>query len=161
MNHWISLICLGGLILTDQVTKQLAKIYLLTYQKIEMLEEHIFLIYSENTGVFLEYGAHWDPFWRLFFFIGIVCILLCVIGGLIFIEKNMYRKWGLFLVFSGGVSNVIDRVFRDRGAVIDFLQVQVFSLKTGIINLADLYIFIGSVLFMVSFFLWRRDGEAE
>jgi len=49
--------------------------------------------------------------------------------------------FGVCLVLAGGASNWIDRVV--RGSVIDFMNVGVGPLRTGIFNVADVAILTG------------------
>jgi signal peptidase II len=51
---------------------------------------------------------------------------------------------GLTLVVAGGLSNLVDRVA--RGFVVDFLNVGVGPLRTGIFNVADMAIMTGIAL---------------
>jgi signal peptidase II len=54
-------------------------------------------------------------------------------------------------VVGGGISNLVDRLLYDDG-VIDFLSIGVGSFRTGIFNLADVYILVGSFVIGCSFF---------
>jgi signal peptidase II len=54
----------------------------------------------------------------------------------------------LSLIIGGGVGNLIDRVF-NHGAVIDFLNLGVGSLRTGIFNAADVQILTGIGLLLL------------
>jgi signal peptidase II len=45
----------------------------------------------------------------------------------------------------GGIGNLLDRVFYD-GRVIDFMNLGIGRLRTGIFNVADVYITIGILL---------------
>ena len=56
---------------------------------------------------------------------------------------------GSALIASGGISNWIDRV-RDSGVVVDFLNVGVGTLRTGIFNVADLAIVAGLAVLLSS-----------
>jgi len=58
---------------------------------------------------------------------------------------------GLALVFAGGASNLVDRIV--RGSAVDFLNVGVGPLRTGIFNVADVAITLGVVLLVL-----RRRG---
>ena len=53
---------------------------------------------------------------------------------------------GLALYFAGGASNLVDRVM--HGSVIDFLNVGVGPLRTGIFNVADMAILLGVGIFL-------------
>ena len=49
------------------------------------------------------------------------------------------------LVLSGGLGNLVDRIIND-GRVIDFMNIGIGSLRTGIFNVADVYITVGVVV---------------
>jgi len=51
----------------------------------------------------------------------------------------------LSLIFSGGLSNFYDRI-ANNGAVVDFLNIGIGSLRTGIFNVADIAIMLGVLL---------------
>jgi signal peptidase II len=51
---------------------------------------------------------------------------------------------GLTLFIAGALSNWIDRVL--RGSVVDFLNVGIHSLRTGIFNVADVAVMVGVAL---------------
>ena len=59
-------------------------------------------------------------------------------------------------MFGGGVGNLIDRVLFENG-VIDFLNVGIGNLRTGIFNVADMAIMTG----VVGFFVFGRPVENE
>ena len=52
-------------------------------------------------------------------------------------------------MWAGGTSNQIDRAA--RGSVVDFINVGVGSLRTGIFNVADLAIVFGFALVLIGF----------
>ena len=56
--------------------------------------------------------------------------------------------FGLALVAAGSLSNFADRVA--YGRVIDFLNVGIGGLRTGIFNVADVAIMVGVALFLVA-----------
>lgn len=51
------------------------------------------------------------------------------------------------LIIGGGLSNLIDRII-NQGAVIDFMNIGVGSLRTGIFNVADVAIMVGMFIFV-------------
>ncbi len=63
-------------------------------------------------------------------------------------KGNKLYKLGLALLLGGAISNVSDR-FR-RGYVVDYFSFNCKKLKTIIFNLADMAIFLGSALIMLS-----------
>ena len=67
----------------------------------------------------------------------------------------------LSFVLAGGIGNVIDRLFHD-GRVIDFLNLGLGSLRTGIFNVADVAITGGVILlWLASFRVQPETEEAE
>ena len=68
-------------------------------------------------------------------------------------EKGI--KWGLLLVFSGGLSNLIDRVF--SGCIRDFISVLGFAS----FNLADIAITAGVFLIMYDLVIGRKSRERK
>ncbi|HEY9518344.1 MAG TPA: signal peptidase II, partial [Gemmatimonadales bacterium] len=54
---------------------------------------------------------------------------------------------GLYLILGAGLSNLWDRLL--RGRVIDFLNVGIGPLRTGIFNLADVALMLGLVLILL------------
>ena len=66
---------------------------------------------------------------------------------------------GLLLVASGGLGNLLDRLL-NKGAAIDFLNIGIGSIRTGIFNVADVLIIGGAILFML-FSLRDRTKATE
>jgi lipoprotein signal peptidase len=62
---------------------------------------------------------------------------------------NLFRIWnlefGILLILSGGISNIIDRLY--FGCVIDFIDLNRF-INWPIFNLADIYITFGVILIL-------------
>jgi signal peptidase II len=58
--------------------------------------------------------------------------------------KNELQKLGLIFILSGAASNMIDRTV--QGCVIDFIDLKFWP----VFNLADTYITIGIVIFLIS-----------
>jgi signal peptidase II len=126
----------------DRVTKHLATTRLEGTPGKSYLADTIRLEYAENAGTFLSLGSNLSPPIRT----GVFTILtgLVLIGAVVAAMRLGWRGGplvGLSLVFAGGASNLIDRV--TRGSVIDFLNVGVGWLRTGIFNLADVAVTLG------------------
>jgi signal peptidase II len=105
------------------------------------------LEYAENPGAFLGMGSQlpdWERYLLLTVFssgiLGLLFAFVCVRKDLRPLEISGYA-----LILAGGFSNMIDRVL--AGVVVDFLNVGLGSLRTGIFNIADMAIMLG--LFIV------------
>jgi signal peptidase II len=132
----------------DRVTKHLAIIHLAGAPPQTYLQNTIRLQYAENSGAFLSLGAELPDTVRTAILTVGVAILLLLVAVL-----AIRRRWtglplaGVALMWGGGASNLIDRAA--RGHVVDFLNVGVGSLRTGIFNVADVAVLLGAVLIVV------------
>jgi signal peptidase II len=61
------------------------------------------------------------------------------------------------LIVGGGVSNLVDRL-RYGGYVVDFLNVGIGPVRTGIFNVADMAIMVGVVLWAFSDKFWKKES---
>ena len=76
------------------------------------------------------------------------CVLVALFVSLIRSRWSFGHAVGIALFFAGGISNWIDRVL--RGSVVDFMNVGVGWLRTGIFNFADVAILLGIAVFAVA-----------
>jgi len=141
------LIVLFICILFDQSTKYTAKHYLEGQGVYSFIGDTFRLGYSENTGAFLGLGSSLPEHIRTVIFSGLVALFL--LAFLIYIIKSSsISKIGVVagaLIISGGLSNLIDRLV-NNGAVIDFMNLGIGSLRTGIFNVADMAIMLGAFI---------------
>ncbi len=145
----------GGLLVTavltiscDQITKHLAMTRLADRHERVFLDGSFRLVYAENAGAFLSLGAGLPPWARVGLFSFGTAIVLAIA-----VVTAVRHRWpqrslvGLSLVLAGGLSNLLDRLA--RGTVVDFLNVGVGPLRTGIFNVADMAILAGLALLLI------------
>ena len=151
-RQWVSRIALLTVIATtigcDQVSKHLATSHLRGAPGQSFLADSIRLEYAHNMGSFLSLGSELPSALRAALFSFATAIMLASCAFAIVCQRTM-TLWvfGLALVVAGGVSNLVDRVA--YGAVTDFLNVGIGSLRTGIFNVADMAIMTGMGLILV------------
>ncbi len=143
----------------DQITKVVAHERLASSAPISLLNDTVRIHYTENLGVILGLGSNLPVETRF--------VLFVVLNGLITIvtlsyalkmhELRLVQRVGLLLVASGGLGNLLDRLFNE-GAAIDFLNIGIGSLRTGIFNVADIFIVAGASIFI--FFSLRGQPRA-
>lgn len=135
----------------DQAAKSVAKNYLPRGDAVSLFGDTVRLVYTENPGAFLSLGASLPEHVRVpLFTIGVSVIVVGTFAALLVSPRlSVPVTFGLALIGAGGASNLIDRVVYD-GHVIDFLNVGVGALRTGIFNVADMAITLGAILIMVS-----------
>ena len=119
-------------------------------------------IYAENPGAFLGLGGQWSRELRFIIFAMIVFFGL---GGMLwYLIKKENLKINLFaysFILAGGFGNLWDRVFHDDGHVIDFMLIEVWGpLRTGVFNVADIFIVIGVLLALFGEYLVKRTGPS-
>lgn len=86
------------------------------------------------------------------FFLIIPIIVLIFVFSFALKETNRIARIALVLILSGGIGNIIDRLFRPLG-VVDFLDVKFFGIfglqRWPTFNFADSYVVIGITLFII------------
>lgn len=135
----------------DRVTKHVATAELAGRPVRSLLADTIRLAYVQNTGGFLSLGADLPEAARTSVFIvatGILLLALVAYG--IRLRWRGWAAFGLALFVAGGVSNWVDRVL--HGSVIDFINVGVGPLRTGVFNVADVAILTGVGIVLMSEF---------
>jgi signal peptidase II len=137
----VLIIAIGATIGCDRVTKHVAATRLAHGPGRSFLADTFRLEYTENTGAFLGLGADWPrPVRTTVFGAGNALLLALFVVAI-------RRGWptrtllGVALFVGGGVSNLLDRIV--HGAVVDFMNVGIGPLRTGIFNVADMAIMLG------------------
>jgi signal peptidase II len=153
----------AALVALDQVTKLFAieRLQHTRFQPLHYLGGLFRVQYAENPGAFLSLMADWPPhirFWVLTVANGVI------LGGLAvyLVRSRTVDRWmwfALMLILAGGIGNLIDRV-RFDGHVIDFLNIGVGRLRTGIFNVADVAITAGFLMLLPRAFLPEKKPAA-
>ena len=145
----IILLTLMGCVGCDQATKLMAREHLPPGEMISLLGDTLRLEYTENSGAFLSVGHTLPPSLRsaLFIFGAVLIVSAVLVWALRSRQLSRVGVIGAALVCGGGFSNVIDRVSYG-GHVVDFLNVGIGSLRTGIFNVADMALMLGIALLL-------------
>ena len=155
MNIWKRLVVLFAVcfccIGCDQGTKYFAAENLAGSPASSYLSDTVRISYAENRGAFLGMGKNLPENTRFYIFTVLVGLFLA--GFLLYIlftrSANNLMVVALSFMFAGGASNFYDRATND-GAVIDFLNVGIGPLRTGIFNVADMAILFGVLVFLIA-----------
>ena len=150
---WLPICLLIFAIGTDQLTKIAASRILAHSGDIPLLGGLVKFSLIENHEGFLGIVRGLPPKLQFFFlYVCVAFLLICCLAYLLFLSrKNSRYDIPLALATGGGLSNLMDRIHND-GGVTDFMIIAVGSLRTGIFNLADVYILVGSFILGFSFF---------
>ena len=136
---------LAGTAGCDRVTKHLAVTALAGGPHQSFFADTVRLQYHENPGAFLALGSTWSPVARVGMFQFGNALFLAAAGFLAARYRwSRVARCGLVLFLAGGLSNLTDRIA--IGSVIDFLNVGIGPIRTGIFNVADVAIMAGMVM---------------
>jgi len=146
LGTWIVLtIAVCGTIGCDRVTKHVAATTLAGMPARSFAADVVRLEYVENSGGFLSLGDGLPPAARTAVFtVATGALLLGLIGGAIRFRWAGWSLLGVALFVAGGASNWLDRAI--RGSVIDFMNVGLGPVRTGVFNVADVAILLGVVM---------------
>lgn len=139
---------------------QLSKIYVAANftmaRSYEFIPGIIDITYIHNDGG--AWGMLGGYTWLLLS-LSCVIILVCVALLLKYGVRDKLMFWAIILILSGGIGNMIDRIFRG-GNVIDFLHFE-FMPDFPVFNIADCAICVGAGLLLLYFFKGMIDERRE
>lgn len=162
MERGIALAVFAATIALDQLSKVWAMGALRLSPMHAYLGDVFRLEYAENAGSFLSLGDRLPAALRIAIFVvavGVVLVAL-VVYGLVKPGLTLGTRIALLAIAAGGISNWVDRVIRG-GRVVDFMNLGVGPLRTGIFNVADLAIVFGGVWLFVHGLGEKRHAEAK
>lgn len=155
MITFLSMIIIFLLVSVDQLTKVIMQIWLLPKSTAPFIPNILQFTYAENTGA--AFGSLKDARW---FFIAVTAIVC--IGMLFYMLRGKVKSGVVYTAFvfivSGGIGNLIDRIF--RGYVIDFIEPT--FMRFAIFNFADCLVSVGAVIFL-GYMIWEivQDSKKE
>ena len=139
------------LCLFDQISKLLVIKYLGSNDSFIIINNLLKFLYIKNTGI--SFGILTGKVYL------IICLSVLIIGYMVyeFIKStSRLHLISVVLIISGAFGNLIDRIF--RGYVIDFLSFTFFKKDFAVFNIADSFITIGVVIYIIYLFM---EGKNE
>ncbi len=156
MTYIFAVIMSALFLLADRFTKYLVTSNMELYESIPFIPKFMDFTYIHNTGG--AWGVLGGYTWLLVVTTGLVmlfCLVYLIKNG----RKNPLLFWALCLILSGGIGNMIDRIFNE-GRVIDFLRT--LFIEFPIFNIADCAVVIGAGLLILYFVIdIIKDAKAE
>ncbi len=146
------------LAVADQILKRIVVSNFKFGESLVIIPGFFNLTYLRNRGGAFSLLAGLPPVWGRVFFI------VATVGALAFVfylyrynpPSNRWSRLSLFLIFGGGLGNLVDRVF--YGEVIDFILLYYRDFYWPAFNLADSCISVGVVLLAIDIF---RDSDGD
>ncbi len=146
------------LVFADQISKYLIVQTLTLGETINVLPFlDFYLIF--NTGIafsFFDEGGELGR-WILVFLVLLVCLYL--VNVLISEKLRKYETFALLMILSGGLGNLIDRSL--WGHVIDFIHLYYENYSFYIFNLADTFITIGVIIYILDLLAIKLVSNAN
>ncbi len=142
----------------DQLSKNAIRTHVSPKEYIEVVSDHLILTNVENTGAMLGFGANLSPILKVIFLQLLPIIVLLILLFRI-LQRSTMNKWMVIAfscVIGGGMGNIIDRIA--YGSVTDFFHIKFGIFQTGIFNMADVSVTVGTILIL---FLSLRNSKFE
>ena len=146
MNKYLYFILILIYVLLDQLTKLLI-IKNIPYHSFIQLNDYFSIVNVGNTGIAFSMFQN-----NNIFFIVLVSLVLIYIIFFIIKNNKEFTKLQIncfLLILSGGIGNLIDRIF--RGAVVDFIDIGYKEVyRWPAFNFADSCVCVGVTLIIIS-----------
>ncbi|MPN16024.1 Lipoprotein signal peptidase [bioreactor metagenome] len=144
----LSLIMIASLVVIDQILKEIVVRYLMPIGSHAFISGFMEWHYVENTGA--AFGSLSEHTMAL----SIVTLLILAGGIAVLLSgrvKNKLLYYAFVLIISGGMGNLIDRVFRGtklfNGYVVDYIRV--LFVDFAVFNFADCMVSIGAGMIII------------
>ena len=145
------------LVVLDQISKILISSYLSLGESLNLLPFLNFTL-IHNSGIafsFFDEGGNISRWLLVVAVSGILAYLLFLMYKIT--SKNRLELMSFILIISGGLGNLVDRVF--LGYVVDFVHVFYQDYSFYVFNMADSYITVGIILYLSYFFFIERTEK--
>lgn len=147
ISYILAIACSVLVLVFDQISKYLVSVNFSLGETKPFLKGFIDFVYIHNRGA--AWGMMQGKTW---FLIGITSVMLLICTFvLIKLGKDKLLFWAVSLVLSGGIGNMIDRIFRG-GSVVDFLHFE-FWPTFPVFNIADCAVVLGAGLLILYFII--------
>ena len=139
------IIIIAAIIVLDQWSKWAIKTSFNLYESKPVIQDFLHFTYVTNDG--MAFGLSFPGGKHVLLIMTI--LLTGFIVGFLWKEKNGHPliKYGLALILSGAIGNLIDRLL--YGKVVDFLDLMIGNFHWYIFNIADSSVTIGMILFII------------
>ena len=138
----------------DQITKTYVKNNLPLGQSNEVIQDFFYFTHVENTGAafgILKNGRY--------FIIILTKIISFVLIYVMIKNKSKILRLAISIVLGGALGNFIDRLL--YGKVTDFLDFYIFGYDYPVFNVADICVYIGTILLAIYIIFIYKEPNNE
>lgn len=157
LSYILALISAVSVLAADQLTKYLVSSAFTLGEHRGAIDGIIGLTYIHNRG-----GAWGFLYGRTYILVPLTLLVMaaCVVFLIKRGKNSRLLFWSIILVLSGGLGNMLDRIFRN-GNVVDFIYFEFFP-SFPVFNIADCAIVVGTGLLLLYFLIdYVREAKKE
>lgn len=153
MKKYKSLLLIVFIFIIDLVSKLIISNSIKLYKSVPVIKNFFYLTYTKNRGA--AFGILEG---KTLFILVISLMLLIYLLYELFKKKNSsLMDVSLSFIIGGLLSNLSDRLF--LGCVRDFLHFKILGHDFAIFNIGDIFIVVGSILFLLGILLEEKHGN--
>lgn len=133
------------------------------------------IVHIRNTGVAFSMGDSWPDVIRKVIFILVPIVVIAIVIRIYFKSKDLtgLQRWCICGIIGGGIGNLIDRIFRFKTGVVDFIDVKWFGLEKSpfpflrwdrwpTFNVGDAAVVVCGILLLISFIvMYVHESKKE
>lgn len=134
----------------DQITKEKVRDEISKNETIKVINDNFILTNVENTGAAMSLGENLKPELKIIFLQILPLIVMLLMFLYIVREKKISKSNSIAYSFiiGGGIGNIYDRILYN--SVTDFMYLEFGELHTGIFNMADVSVVVGTLLVLLN-----------
>lgn len=152
------ILIIAGIVLLECKIKKYMEHNLQLGESREILKGKILLKKQYNRGMFLNLMQDKVDLVKKLSKV-VLGILLIIFTFLLPRKHNKMLKLGLSLCLGGAISNVYDRM--KHGFVVDYFSINCKGLRNAVYNIADMFIFLGSLLILLASGFSAKDKSCS
>lgn len=147
---FFSLMVIFSNISCDQLTKEKVRNEISKNETIRVIDDNFILTNVENTGAAMGLGENLGPELKIIVLQILPLVVLLLMFLYIIIEKKVSKLnlVAVSFIIGGGIGNVYDRILYN--SVTDFMYLEFGALHTGIFNMADVSVVVGTLLILIN-----------
>jgi len=146
----ISLAIISTNISCDQITKEKVREEIEMNETINVVGNNFILTKVENTGAAMSLGEDLSPKVKILVLQVLPLIVLLLMFFYIVKDKQISKLnlVAISFIIGGGIGNIYDRILYN--SVTDFMYLEIGLFRTGIFNMADVSVVVGSFLILIN-----------
>ncbi|WP_233195816.1 signal peptidase II [Aquimarina sp. MAR_2010_214] len=147
---FVSLVIIFSNISCDQITKEKVRKEISKNETVKVIGDNFILTKVENTGAALSLGENLTPNLKIIFSQVLPLLVLLFMFVYIVKEKKItkFNLIGFSFIIGGRIGNIYDRILFN--SVTDFMYLEYGYLHTGIFNMADVSVVVGTLLILLN-----------